>query len=76
MQFSLSVKDLIIWQLRYILSFQHYILDVTYMFHLTFTSSGRDQFDLIAFKGYNMIVTNVARVKRASCVVLNCLPNG
>ena len=59
MQFSLLAKDLVIWQLRYISFCQHDILAITYMFHLTFTSSGRDQFNLIASKGYYTIVTNV-----------------
>ena len=51
MQFGLTIKDLIVWQLRYISFCQHYILNVTYVLHFTSTSSGRDQFNLIAFKG-------------------------
>ena len=71
MQFSLSAKDLIVWQLRYISFCRHYILDVTYVFHFTSTSSGRDQLNLIAFKGDNTIVCDITRVKWAGCVILN-----
>ena len=71
MQFGLTAKDLIVWQLRYVLFCWHYILNVTYVLHFTSTSSGRDQFDLIAFKGDNTIIPNVARVKWASRVILN-----
>ena len=71
MQFGLLAKNLVVWQLGYISFCWHYILDVTHVLHFTSTSSGRDQFDLIASKGDNLIVSNVARVKWASHVILN-----
>ena len=67
----LSTKRFIIRQLRNIPLSWHNVFNITYMFHLTSTSSGRDQFNLITLKGHNVVITDILGIKRSSSMIFN-----
>ena len=64
-------KDYLIRQLGNVPLSRHYVFDVTNILHLTSTSSGRDQFDLIIFKRDNSEVADILGIKSTSAMVLN-----
>ena len=71
LQLSLPTKRLIVRLLGDVPLSRHYVLDVTNMFHFTSTSSGRDQFNLIAFKRDNSEVSDILGIKSTSGMVFN-----